>query len=50
MAACCGHGAAIAALLESGADPDAVDKNDRTAIYWCAEQGFAEAMEVKFLI
>ncbi len=48
MAASCGHADAIQTLLDNNADVEAVDKDDKTAVYWCADQGKIEALEVRF--
>lgn len=48
LAASCGHAEAIQTLLDNGADVEAVDKDDKTAVFWCAQQGSVEALEVRF--
>ena len=46
IAACNGHADTIKALLDQGADLFAVDKNDKTAIFWAAEEDNVEALKV----
>lgn len=46
MAASGGHASAVQTLLDHGAAVDAVDKDDKTAVYWCAQEGNGEALEV----
>ena len=46
MAASCGHAEAIKVLMREGANVEAVDKDDRTSVFWCAKEGHVEALEV----
>ena len=46
IAACNGHADTIKTLLGHGADLFAVDKNDKTAIFWAAEEDNVEALQV----
>ena len=50
IAACNGHADTIKTLLSHGADLFAVDKNDKTAIFWAAEEDNVEALQVLFLM
>ena len=47
IAACNGHADTIKTLLDHGADLFAVDKNDKTAIFWAAEEDNVEALQVR---
>ena len=46
IAACNGHADTIKALLELGARIDDVDKNDKSALYWAAEEDNVVALKV----
>ena len=46
IAACNGHGSTIKLLLDKGAFLYALDKSDKTAIYWCAKENKVEALKV----
>ena len=46
MAASWGHAAIIKTLLQRRADYNAVEKNDKTAIFLCAEDDNLEALQV----
>ena len=50
FAACNGHAETIQRLLSKGADLYAVDKNDKTAIYWTAAEDNIEALNVNICI
>lgn len=41
-----GHVEAIQCLLEHGADINAMDKDDKTAVYWAAQQNKYDALMV----
>lgn len=47
MAAYSGHAESLDALLKKGADYEAVDKNDKTAVYLAAEEDKLDALKVK---
>ena len=46
IAASNGHAATIKTLLQKGARLYDVDKNDKTALFWAAEEDNVEALEV----
>ena len=46
MAAYSGHAESLDTLLKKGADYEAVDKNDKTAVYLAAEEDKLEALKV----
>ena len=46
LAACYGHADTIKRLIKRGADLKAVDKDDKNAIYWTAEEDHLEALSV----
>lgn len=46
MAAYSGHAESLDALLKKGADYEAVDKNDKTAVYLAAEEDKLDALKV----
>ena len=47
LAACNGHADTINTLLENGASIWDVDKNDKTVLYWTAEEDNVEALVVR---
>jgi ankyrin repeat protein len=47
MAAYSGHAESLDTLLKKGADYEAVDKNDKTAVYLAAEEDKLDALKVK---
>ena len=49
IAACNGHAETIKTLLRNGAKLFDVDKNDKSALFWAAEEDHVEALEVIFL-
>ena len=48
IAASNGHAATIKTLLQKGARLYDVDKNDKTALFWAAEEDNVEALEVMY--
>ena len=50
VAASAGHTDAVETLLDSGADITTMDKDDKTAMFWAAEQGHFETLKVILLI
>ena len=48
LAACNGHAESMRGLLSKGADIFAVDKHDKSALFWTAEEDKLEAMMVKY--
>ena len=46
IAACQGHADTIKTLLKRGARMSATDKNEKSAIYWAAEEDNLEALQV----
>jgi len=48
IAASYGHTDTIAVLLKHKANVLAVDKNDKTIIYMCAEENRVDALQVRF--
>ena len=49
IAASNGHAATIKTLLQKGARLYDVDKNDKTALFWAAEEDNVEALEVTYV-
>ena len=50
MAACEGNADAVRMLLDNNADMYAIDKEDKSALYWAAAQNHVEAAQVRFII
>ena len=48
LASCEGHADTIKVLLARGANPYEVDKNDKSCIYWAAEEDKLEALKVNY--
>ena len=46
IAACNGHAQTVKTLLNKGADILDTDKNDKSALYWAAEEDNVEVMKV----
>ena len=47
IAACNGHADTIHTLLDLGARIEDVDKNDKSALYWAAEEDNVVALKVR---